>query len=118
MASVLIVDDDILLHKVLERILIMGGHSIAGHAYDGTEAVEIFKTSIPKPDVILMDYRMPIMNGTIATREIEQIEHHSCILFISADDRVRTEALESGAHGFLEKPIRSSDLFAAIEKCI
>jgi CheY-like chemotaxis protein len=116
MASVLIVDDDTFLHKVLERILAIGGHTVAGHAYDGAEAIELFSTANPKPDIILMDHRMPVMNGTSATREIIHIDSSSRILFISADETVRTEALESGALDFLTKPIRSAELFAAIDK--
>ncbi len=116
MASVLIVDDDTFLHKVLERILVIGGHTVAGHAYNGAEAIEMFTVSNPKPDIILMDHRMPVMNGTSATREIKNIESSSRILFISADDTVRNEALEAGALDFLTKPMRSADLFAAIDK--
>jgi CheY-like chemotaxis protein len=116
MTSILIVDDDTFLHKVIERILIMGGYTITGHAFDGTEAIEVFKASNPKPDIILMDHRMPVMSGTAATMEIHKIDSASCIIFISADDKVREEALESGASDFLTKPIRSTDLFAAIEK--
>jgi two-component system chemotaxis response regulator CheY len=116
MVTVLIVDDDLFLHKVLERILSIGGHSVMGHAYDGAEAIEKFKELNPKPDLILMDHRMPVMSGTAATREILHIDSNSKILFISADETVLNEAIESGAIGFLTKPIRSKDLFAAIDE--
>ena len=116
MVSVLIVDDDVFLHKVLERILSIGGHTVMDHAYDGAEAVEIFNRSNPKPDIILMDHRMPVMNGASATREIKHIDPNTRILFISADETVKSVALEAGALGFLTKPIRSKELFAAIER--
>jgi len=116
MASILIVDDDAFLHKVLERILAINGHTVAGHAYDGAEAVEIFTAANPKPDIILMDHRMPVMNGTTATREIMHIDSSTRVLFISADETVKEEAIESGALDFLTKPIRSAELFAAIDK--
>jgi len=114
--SVLIVDDDVFLHKVLDRILSIGGHSVVGHAYDGAEAIEMFIGLNPKPDIILMDHRMPVMNGTSATREIKHLNSNCRIIFISADDTVMNDALHAGALGFLTKPIRSKDLFAAIEK--
>jgi CheY-like chemotaxis protein len=114
--SVLIVDDDVFLHKVLDRILKIGGHETAGHAYDGAEAIEVFTKLNPKPDIILMDHRMPVMNGVTATREILHIDSSVRILFISADETVLDEALESGALDFLTKPIRSAQLFEAIEK--
>ncbi len=116
MVSILIVDDDNFLHKVLERILTIGGHQVIGNAYNGAEAIEKFVELNPKPDVILMDHRMPVMNGATATREIMQIDPDARILFISADDTVKDEALESGAQGFLTKPIRSNVLFSAISE--
>lgn len=116
MASVIIVDDDIFLHKVLERILVIGGHNVVGHAYDGAEAVVLLSELNPKPDIILMDYRMAVMNGTSSTREILHMNPSTRILFFSADETVRNEALEAGALAFLTKPIRSAELFAAIEQ--
>jgi two-component system chemotaxis response regulator CheY len=114
MASVLIVDDDQFIHKVLERILVIGGHEVLGHANNGSEAVEQFVQLNPKPDIILMDQRMPVMNGATATREILSLNGNAKILFVSADETVKDEALEAGAVGFLTKPIRSAQLFAAI----
>jgi len=115
MASVLIVDDDNFLHKVLERILTIGGHQVVGHADDGAEAIEVYVQLNPKPDIILMDHRMPIMNGTTATRELLHMDPSARILFISADETVKSEAMDAGALDFLTKPIRSKDLFSAIE---
>lgn len=116
MASVMIVDDDVFLHKVLSRILVLGGHKILGQAYNGAEAIQKYVAMNPKPDIILMDHRMPIMNGTTATRELVQHDPSIKILFISADNSVEHEALDAGASGFLTKPIRSAGLFSAIDK--
>jgi two-component system chemotaxis response regulator CheY len=116
MASILIVDDDNFLHKVLERIIVIGGHKVAGHAFDGAEALEKYVQMNPKPDLVLMDHRMPVMNGTTATRELLNIDKNVKILFISADETVKEEAMAAGALDFLTKPIRSADLFTAIEK--
>jgi two-component system chemotaxis response regulator CheY len=116
MVSVLIVDDDMFLHKVIERLLSVGGYETAGHAYNGAEAVEFYSKANPRPDIVLMDHRMPIMNGVTAAKEIMRIDPSACIIFISADDTVRDEAFGSGALDFLVKPIRSAQLFGAIEK--
>ena len=117
MVSVLIVDDDPFIHKVLERILEIGNVEVIGHAFDGVEAVETFVKLNPKPDVILMDHRMSVMNGITATREIKNIDPKARILFISADETVKDDAMEAGAFGFLTKPSRSVELFAAIDEC-
>ncbi len=115
MARIMIVDDDIFLHKVLERILSIGGHQVVGHASDGAEAIEEFMKMNPRPDIILMDHRMPVMNGITATREIKHLDPHSRILFVSADDSVVDEAVDAGAVGFLTKPVRAATLLASIE---
>ncbi len=115
MGSILIVDDDIFLHKVLDRILSIGNHDVVGHAYDGAEAIDVYIGLNPKPDIILMDHRMPIMNGVTSTREILHIDPDAKILFISADETVKKEAMDAGALDFLTKPIRSVNLFAAID---
>ena len=116
MGTVLIVDDDIFLHKVLERILNIGGHHVIGHAYNGAEALEQFVKLNPQPEIILMDHRMPVMNGTKATRKLKQLDPSVRVVFISADESVYDEAIEAGALDFLTKPIRAATLFAAIEK--
>ncbi len=112
----MIVDDDKFLHKVLERILDIKGHNVVGHAYNGMEALEQIVKMHPKPDVILMDHRMPIMNGAVATKEMKRIDPSLNIIFISADESVYGEAIDSGALDFLTKPIRAEVLLQAFEK--
>jgi two-component system chemotaxis response regulator CheY len=116
--SVLIVEDDSCVHDLLTRFLVIRGHSIAGNAFNGAEAVDMFSNLVPKPDVILMDYRMPIMNGVEATKRIIELEPKTRILFLSADSRVKDEAMEAGACDFLRKPISCSEIITAIEKLI
>ncbi len=116
MARVFIVDDDRFIHKVLERILSFAGHTVVGHAYNGKEAVEQFLQIRPPPDIVLMDHRMPLMNGLDATREILQMNPSAAIIFVSADETVSEEATEAGAKCFLTKPIRSNTLFDVIRK--
>lgn len=116
MAGVMIVDDDTFLHKVLERILTIGGHSVIEHAFNGAEAIEKYVALNQRPDIVLMDHRMPVMNGVTATREILHLDSSAIIVFISADNTVEEEAMSVGALGFLTKPIRGRELFEAIEK--
>ncbi len=118
MGTFLIVDDDESLHKVLVRVLKLEGHKVVGSVYNGSEAVEFIRNSKTKPDIILMDHRMPVMDGTTATREILALDSTQRILFISADETAESEALKAGAVGFLLKPIRSADLFRAVKSCL
>lgn len=116
MASVLIVEDDSCIQDVLSRFLLMRGHKVAGVAINGAEAVDTFISMNPKPDIIVMDYRMPVMNGVEATREILQIDPSVRILFLSADGSVKDEAIEAGALDFLRKPTSYAEIIAFIEK--
>lgn len=116
MVSVMIVDDDVHLQKGLAMVLSINGHTVVGQAYNGAEAVEMFQHMYPKPDIILMDYRMPVMNGASATREIIAIDPTSRIFFISSDSTLADEVIELGALEFLTKPIRSKEILNMIEK--
>jgi two-component system chemotaxis response regulator CheY len=118
MANILIVDDDVFIHKVMERALAIGGHVVVGHAYNGVEAVELVSEMKPRPQIIIMDQRMPIMDGISATKEIFSIDPTIRILFVSADETATTDALNAGAYRFLTKPIRTVELLEAVSECI
>ena len=115
MVTVMIVDDDIFMHKVFERILSLAGHDVIEHAYNGQEAIEKHTCY---PDIVLMDHRMPVKNGVAATRELIGVAPTIKILFVSADDSAQIEAKDAGAIGFLGKPIRSKTLLTAIDKAL
>ncbi len=115
MVTVLIVDDEKFLHEVLEQILKLRGHIVIDHAYNGLEAIEKYVSLKSKPDIILMDHRMPFMDGTSATRELKQLDPSVIVVVFSADDSVKDQAEDAGADGFLVKPISSSTLFEAID---
>jgi YesN/AraC family two-component response regulator len=87
-----------------------------GQAYNGQEAIEMFNQMIQKPDIILMDHRMPLLNGISATKAIVSANPSSKILFLSAENTVAKEAIKVGALEFLIKPIRIKQLLAVIEK--
>ena len=100
--SIFIVDDnkDIqVIHKLLIEVL---GFKVKGIASNGKEAVEMFKSFNSKPDIILMDYRMPEKNGLEATKEILQKDPDTKIIFTSADTAVKAESLALGVFDFLE----------------
>ncbi|MFW9988851.1 MAG: response regulator [Candidatus Odinarchaeota archaeon] len=113
-SSILIVDDDreilLLYQKMLEHI----GFEVVGTANNGEEAVQLFKSFQRKPDIILMDHRMPKKNGVEATKEILSISNHSKIIFTSADNSIKKEALSVGAVTFLKKPFSIEKLRQSI----
>jgi two-component system chemotaxis response regulator CheY len=93
---------------------------VVGAAKDGEEAVTMFREFPTKPDIILMDHRMPIKNGIQATREIlaNSSNLKPIIIFVSADRSIREEALSIGAYSFKDKPFTLDRLYSNIEKAI
>jgi len=116
MTSVLIVDDELFIVELYRDILQLRGHRIVGTAFDGEEALRKYSSSVEKPDVVIMDHRMPIMNGIEATKEIVKLNPKQKVIFVSADVLVEKEAREAGAIDFLSKPFRMDDLIEKIEK--
>lgn len=87
-------------------------------AADGQRAVELMQTSGTLVDVILMDYKMPRMNGVEATREIRKHFPDLPILFVSAWDEpeMKSAAFESGAKEYLVAPVGYDQLISAVSR--
>jgi two-component system chemotaxis response regulator CheY len=115
MAKIFIVEDDESLRTLYQKIFTLKGHQVIATATNGAEAVEVYKTLPVRPDVIVMDHRMPIKNGIEATKEILEIDKNSTIIFASADSSVKELALSIGAKRFELKPFKIDDLLRAIE---
>ena len=115
-ASVLIVDDELFIVELYRDILQLRGYRVIGTAFDGEEALRKYNDSNEKPDVVIMDHRMPVMNGVEATREIMRQNPNQKIIFVSADVLVEKEAREAGASEFLPKPFRMDDLIDRMKR--
>ncbi|MFX1277121.1 MAG: response regulator [Promethearchaeota archaeon] len=111
-----IVEDDLTLQKIYLEILTTFGYEVIDTAINGEEAVEKFKSFLEKPEIIIMDYRMPLKNGIDATKEILKLDSDSRIIFASADSSIETLALSIGAISFLEKPFDIDNLIDLIQK--
>lgn len=101
-----------------QEILSTYGFSIAGIASNGEEAVNIFKSLNKKPDFILMDHRLPLKSGLEATKEILEMNNAIKIIFASADNSVKDQALSLGAVRFLRKPFQIKSLILCLEELI
>ncbi|WP_088831764.1 response regulator transcription factor [Paenibacillus tyrfis] len=113
---IIICDDQTLIRQslaiVLER---QPGIEVAGEAADGIEAVE--QAALLQPDLILMDMRMPRMDGIEATRSIAQSYPDIKIVALTTfeEDELITGCLEAGAIGYLLKDLTPEELLKAIE---
>ncbi len=112
---VLIVDDEKLARDRLRELLNeIGGHTIVGEAMNGNEAVE--RTMELNPDVLLMDIRMPGMDGLEAAMHLMGMENPPSVIFTTAYDQHALNAFEVNAVDYLLKPIRKDRLASALEK--
>ncbi len=113
--SLLIVDDELYNCQYLE-ILLKGKVKKIDHAYNGKEAVE--KVSLNKYDVVLMDLKMPVMDGTEATKILRTLYPELVIIaqtaYILPEEKL--EVLQVGFNGFLQKPIKRAALMKLIGK--
>ena len=113
--KVLIVDDEKLARDRLRRLLEKQGddYTVVGEAGDGRGAIECVTRL--SPDVLLLDIRMPGMDGLEAARHIMKLDKPPAILFCTAYGEHALEAFQTHAVGYLLKPVNAEQLATALE---
>ena len=114
---VAVIDDQAMVRQGFGALLdAQSDITVVGSADDGAEAVELVRRA--RPDVVLMDIRMPRMNGLEATRQVlamPGLEHPRVVILTTFDaDEYVFSALRAGASGFLLKDATAEDLVAAV----
>ncbi len=115
MISVLLVDDHPVVIEGLRKVLATAGDiDVTGEAHDAAGAIE--RSRQLKPDVILLDLRMPGASGVQATRRLRELESKSAVIILTSygDEAYVRQALEAGADGYLLKSTPPEQLIAAI----
>ena len=115
MIRVLLADDQRVVREGLGTVLgLLEGIELVGTAADGEEAVAL--AARHDPDVVLMDLRMPNMDGLQATRALRRQGCSVPVIALTADPATlrRAEALEAGCDACLSKPFKVDDLIASI----
>jgi DNA-binding NarL/FixJ family response regulator len=112
---VVIADDHALVRRGLRNLLEAHGIAVVGEARDGREAVALARAQ--QPDIVLMDLRMPGMNGLTATRLVsaELPTVKVVVLTASEDDDDLFDAVASGAQGYLLKNVEPDRFFALLD---
>ncbi|MEK7756121.1 MAG: response regulator transcription factor, partial [Planctomycetota bacterium] len=115
MIRVLLVDDQALFCEGLRTLLdLQPDIEVVGEANNGREAIECAARAAP--DVVLMDVRMPVLDGVAATRDIRAHHPNTQVIVLTTfdDDEYVFEALRAGAVGYLLKDVASDRLAEAI----
>ncbi|MCC5871138.1 MAG: response regulator transcription factor [Gammaproteobacteria bacterium] len=117
--NILVVDDEDLARDRLLRILDrlagrQGGVEVVGQASNGLEAVRQCQSLLP--DIVLLDIRMPGMDGLEAARHIARMETPPAVIFCTAYEEHAIAAFDAQAVGYLLKPVREHDLEDALAR--
>ena len=115
---VLVIDDHTLFREGLEGLLVRRGIEVVGSLGDGKEGLRLAHALTP--DVVLLDMRMPEINGLSILRQLQQDEFEPpvVILTMSSDERDLVEALRNGARGYLLKDMEPDDLVLALREIV
>ena len=105
---IVVCDDEPLARERLVRIVQESGHQVVAQATTGAEAIIAVKTQ--QPDIILLDIRMPEMDGVRCAQELAKLEHPPAIIFVTAYDHYAIAALKANAIGYLLKPANKDEL--------
>ena len=111
--SVLVVDDDPTIRATVSDILELEGYKVST-ATNGAEALREVERG--HPDVVVLDMRMPVMDGWSFARELHQRDLDVPILVVTAAQNARVWANEIDAAGYLAKPFDLLDLLDAVER--
>lgn len=115
--TVLIAEDDNTNYAYLSRILKYTGIKVL-YATDGIETIELYGQNKQSIDLILMDIKMPLLNGYEATRQIREIDKIVPIIATTAYamNGDKEKCLEAGCNAYISKPIRKFDLYNILNK--
>ncbi len=116
MIKVLLADDQVILAQGIKSIIERSSDiEVCGIASDGAEAVEMAQQT--HPDVVLMDIRMPSMNGVVATKKIKEADENIKIIVLTTfdDSDYILGAINNGANGYLLKDIGAEALINSIK---
>lgn len=111
---IVVCDDEPLARERLARIVQESGHQVVAQVTTGAEAIVAVKTQ--QPDIILLDIRMPEMDGVRCAQALNELEHPPAIIFVTAYDHYAIAALKANAIGYLLKPANKDELLEALKK--
>jgi two-component system, NarL family, response regulator NreC len=115
---IVLADDHQIFRQGLKALLEREEYEIAGEAADGLEAVRL-ATEV-RPDVAILDFAMPLLNGLDAAREIQHVspQTRTILLTMHTEDQYVLESVRAGIKGFVLKTQAAADLVRAIQEVL
>jgi len=117
MAKILIADDALFMRITLGDILRKGGYEVV-EAKDGADMLRIYE--IEKPDLVMLDITMPVMDGLTALKELRKKNPNAKAIMCSAmgQHAMVMDAIQSGAYDFIVKPFEKSKVYDSVKKVL
>lgn len=114
--KILVVDDALFMRVTLRNILNANGYEQVLEAKDGEEALKVYEQE--RPELVLMDISMPVMDGIEALKNIRRIDEKAIVVMCSAvgQEAMILEAVQSGASDFIVKPFEPEHIVMAVQK--
>jgi len=118
MAKLLIADDSTMMRETLSTILSESGHTVSAQACNGYEACLEFDKHLP--DLLLLDFNMPVINGIEALQAILSKHPHAKVIMLSSEtcSSLISHALKLGAKDYIIKPFSIQHLLVSIGKVL
>lgn len=111
---IVVAEDEALIRLDLAEMLIEAGHDVVGQAADGEQAVALARDL--KPDVVVMDIKMPVMDGLTAAETLGKEQLAPVVMLTAFSDRTLVErARDAGVMAYVVKPFTVTDILPAIE---
>lgn len=117
MARILVVDDAAFMRMRASKLLVDQGHEVI-EAENGEDAVKKYQAE--KPDLVLMDITMPVMDGLTALKEIKKVDPDAKVAMVTAmgQQSMVIEAIKSGAKDYILKPFEPEKVLATVAKLV
>ncbi|MDI6716278.1 MAG: response regulator [Actinomycetota bacterium] len=114
--NVLVVDDAAFMRMKIIKLLTENGYQVIGEAGNGEEAVSKYQQL--RPDLVIMDITMPIMDGITAINEIKKLDDSAKVIVCSAmgQQNMVIQAIKSGAKDYVLKPFQPDRVLEAVKK--